>query len=83
MKTRYELWKIAGGLIMLVVFSLVLPFYAHAQSDKSLRLEKPPKNAIWLDSLDLKKMAQTAGRLLAGKGVDGSPMMIKSAFFDT
>ncbi|MEW6201805.1 MAG: NPCBM/NEW2 domain-containing protein [bacterium] len=53
----------------------------YAQDTTALRLDKPPENAIWLDSLDIKKMARHAGRLMGGKSVDGSPMFIKNTLF--
>ena len=49
---------------------------AYGADFESLRGENPPANGIWLETLDLRNMAQGYGSPQAGRSVEGNPITL-------
>lgn len=52
-----------------------------AQDANALRLETPPANSIWLESLDLHQMTQDYGTPHAGRSVDNQPLTLHGVVY--
>jgi len=54
---------------------------AIAQTPADLRGEKPPKDGIWVDSLDLSKLKQEWGDVHSGRSIDNRPMSLDGVVY--
>ena len=66
---------------LLAVIALVVARPAAAQVTYDPRASEPPQNAIWLESLDLKKIYQEYSSAQAGRSVDGRPLTLKGVVY--
>ncbi len=54
---------------------------SHAQEAAVLTAQDAPANGLWVDSLDLKNVAQDYGEPHAGKSVEGNPLTLSGAVY--
>jgi alpha-galactosidase len=67
---------VAVGLAAALGTALALPIRPPAQDAADLRAVDPPPGAVWLDSLDLRKMVQRRGEPKAGRSFRGNPLTL-------
>src|SRR3989442_13641564 len=71
----------SGALAAALLFGLAAHRSAGAQDAAALRLDTPPANSVWLDSLDLQQMKQDYGTPHAGRSVDNQPLTLHGVVY--
>ncbi|HEY2759353.1 MAG TPA: NPCBM/NEW2 domain-containing protein, partial [Pirellulales bacterium] len=54
---------------------------AFAQTEAELRGEKPPRDGVWLDTLDLSKLKQEWGEVHSGHSVGNGPISLHGTVY--